>query len=78
MIYFLTWQENVVFRYDTDTLKPVDKLAWGSEGWGLTHNNSHLIVSDGSDEIYITNEKMEILEKIKVKDHMGVPKERLN
>jgi glutaminyl-peptide cyclotransferase len=54
-IYILTWRENVVFVFDADTLKEVDRLTWGNEGWGLTHNNSHLIISDGSDAIYVTN-----------------------
>jgi glutamine cyclotransferase len=78
LIYFLTWRENIVFRYDSDTLEEVDRLTWGKDGWGLTHNHSHLIVSDGSDAIYVTDEKMGILEKIKVKDHLGNPKFRLN
>lgn len=44
-----------MFRYDIKTLKKIDVLKWGSQGWGLTHNNSHLIISDGSDKIYITD-----------------------
>lgn len=78
MLYFLTWRENTVFRYNLANMEEEHHLKWGSEGWGLTHNHSHLIVSDGSDTIFITNEKMEIVEKIKVKDHMGNAKFKLN
>lgn len=38
------------------------------QGWGLTHNNTHLIISDGSSNLYITNENLTILETISVKD----------
>lgn len=78
MIYFLTWRQNIVFCYNRETLKEEDRFTWSSEGWGITHNHSHLIVSDGTDSIYVTNEKMEILDKIKVKDHKGEPKFQLN
>lgn len=51
-IYQLTWRENVVFVYDAVTLKKIKELYWPYEGWGLTHDDSALIVSTGSSNIY--------------------------
>ncbi len=50
-IYQLTWQEHQVFVYDFK-LKLLKTLPWKEEGWGLTHNDSFLIVSTGSNIIY--------------------------
>ena len=47
-LYQLTWQNNVVLVSDVDTLDRVATLRNDGEGWGLTHDGVHLIVSDGS------------------------------
>jgi glutamine cyclotransferase len=54
-IYQLTWEEHKVFVYDAKTLKKVKELAWPYEGWGLTHNDSAIIVSTGSSNLYFVN-----------------------
>jgi glutamine cyclotransferase len=64
MIYIMSWREHIVFRYDAATLKEVDQLPWKRAGWGLTHNNSHLIISDGSSSLYIVNESLDIMQEI--------------
>lgn len=54
-IYQLTWEEHVVFVYDATTLKKIKTLSWPYEGWGLTHNDTALIVSTGSSNLYFVN-----------------------
>jgi glutamine cyclotransferase len=54
-IYQLTWEEHVVFVYDPTTLKKIKTLSWPYEGWGLTHNDTALIVSTGSSNLYFVN-----------------------
>ena len=54
-IYQLTWEEHQVFVYDAITLKLINTLNWPYEGWGLTHNDSSLIVSTGSSNLYFVN-----------------------
>jgi glutaminyl-peptide cyclotransferase len=56
-IYQLTWEEHQVFVYDATTLKLINTLNWPYEGWGLTHNDSSLIVSTGSSNLYFVNPK---------------------
>lgn len=51
-IYQLTWKEHKVFVYDEKTLKLINELYWPYEGWGLTHNDTAIIVSSGSSNIY--------------------------
>jgi glutaminyl-peptide cyclotransferase len=46
-IYQLTWQNRVIFVYDRD-LGPPKEFEYRSEGWGITHDNQHLIISNGS------------------------------
>ena len=39
------------FTYDVSTLAPLSTFTYATsngEGWGITHNDTHLIVSDGS------------------------------
>lgn len=54
-IYQLTWEEHKVFVYDATTFKKINTLNWPYEGWGLTHNDSSLIVSTGSSNLYFVN-----------------------
>ncbi len=56
-IYQLTWQNKLGFIYDLDTFKTLNTFSYQEslEGWGLTHNNTHLIKSDGSEKIWFLN-----------------------
>lgn len=54
-IYQLTWEEHIVFVYDAKTFKKINTLNWPYEGWGLTHNDTSLIVSTGSSNLYFVN-----------------------
>lgn len=44
----LTWQSQMGFVYDRATLKQLRTFRYTGEGWGLTHNTSDVIMSDGS------------------------------
>ena len=44
----LTWKSNVAFLYDEGSFKARGTFRYGGEGWGLTHDASRLIMSDGS------------------------------
>lgn len=51
-IYQLTWKSKVGFIYDLNNYKKLGEFQYKTEGWGLTHNNEHLIMSDGSNKLY--------------------------
>jgi glutaminyl-peptide cyclotransferase len=44
----LTWQSEVGFVYDRQTFKQERTFQYTGEGWGLTHDGTRLIMSDGS------------------------------
>lgn len=48
----LTYQSNVGFVYDKQTLELLREFSYPTEGWGITHDGKHLIMSDGSPMLY--------------------------
>lgn len=44
----LTWKENTGLVYDKNALTQTDQFRYAGEGWGITHDGRHLIVSDGT------------------------------
>lgn len=44
----LTWQNNTGFVYDAASFALQQTWTYPTEGWGLTHDGAHLIMSDGS------------------------------
>jgi glutamine cyclotransferase len=50
-LYQLTWQSGVAFVYDRATFAPKRQFRYVGEGWGLTHDGTNLIMSDGTPEL---------------------------
>ncbi len=48
----LTWQSHVGFIYNKETFELLGNFSYSTEGWGLTFDGVHLIMSDGSDKLY--------------------------
>lgn len=44
----LTWKDGKGFIWNPDTLQPEGEFAYAGEGWGLTHDTTRLILSDGT------------------------------
>ncbi len=51
----LTWQSNIGFIYDKNTLAVLSNFTYPTEGWGLTFNGTQLIMSDGTSKLYFLN-----------------------
>jgi glutamine cyclotransferase len=51
----LTWQSNIGFIYNKNTLAVLGNFTYPTQGWGLTYNGTELIMSDGSDNLYFLN-----------------------
>lgn len=53
-IYWLTWHARKGFIYDFETFKQLGSFNYtnSNQGWGLTHNNSELIKTDGSNKVW--------------------------
>jgi glutaminyl-peptide cyclotransferase len=49
----LTWKTEIGFLYDISTFKTVADFHYTGEGWALTRDGSHLIMSDGTSDLRI-------------------------
>lgn len=47
----ITWQQQTAFVLDLKTFKLWRKFSYPGEGWGLTHSERELVMSDGSAEL---------------------------
>jgi glutaminyl-peptide cyclotransferase len=71
-IYQLTYEEKKVFVYDLNTFKKIQEFSWDPQGWGITHDNKNLILSDGSSNLYIVDPAtFKMLSITGVKDNYG-------
>lgn len=54
-IILLTWQNKKGFVYDQDTFQLIREFSYPTEGWGITFDGEHLIMSDGTETLYFLN-----------------------
>jgi glutamine cyclotransferase len=47
-IYQLTWQNGLAIVYDKKTFAELSRFRYSGEGWGLTNDGEHLIMSNGT------------------------------
>lgn len=74
----LTWKDGIAFIYKRTDFTKIGTFRYTTEGWGLTADKRHLIMSDGSDTIYFRNPStFEIEKTIQVK-LKGISLGRLN
>jgi glutamine cyclotransferase len=48
----LTYQSNVGLVYDKNSFEMLREFHYPTEGWGITHNDKYLIMSDGTPMLY--------------------------
>ena len=78
-IYQLTWEEKVGFIYDADTYKKLGEFQYNTPGWGITHDNKNLIMSDGTDKLYfLDTTNLKVIRTLTVTDPSGVRVKNLN
>jgi glutamine cyclotransferase len=77
-IYQITWRNRKAFVYDLD-FKPIKEFSYSGEGWGLTHDDTNLIMSDGTHVIrFINPETFQTVRTIVVFREDGKPLYDLN
>lgn len=54
-LYQLTWQQQICFVYDKNTLKKIGEFKYEGEGWGLCNDGEYLIMSNGSSTLTFRN-----------------------
>ena len=80
-LYQLTWKNGKGFIYDKNTLKPLKQtgsFTYSGEGWALTHNETHLIMSDGTDTLrFLDPKNLSVAHRLKV-TNAGQPVTHIN
>lgn len=51
-LFQLTWKSKVGFVYDVNTFEKIGEFTYDFEGWGITHDDQHLIISDGTEKLH--------------------------
>jgi glutamine cyclotransferase len=77
----LTWRSGIGFVYDAQTFQPRRTFSYAGEGWGLTHDGTRLIMSDGSETgtlRFLDPETLRETGKLVVRDGAGRPVDELN
>ncbi|MFT8737081.1 MAG: glutaminyl-peptide cyclotransferase [Zymomonas mobilis] len=66
----LTWQSQLGFVWNIKNLRQVRSFHYEGEGWGLTHNDQYLIMSDGTPVLrFLDPESLTTLRMITVTAH---------
>ena len=78
-MYQLTWEEKTGFIYDARTYKKLGEFTYNTPGWGLTHDNKNLIMSDGTDKLYfLDTTDLKVVKTLTVTDPSGAKVKNLN
>lgn len=68
-IYQLTWKSRRAFVFDRKTFEYKQTFGYAGEGWGLTHDGTHLIMSDGSSTLrFLDPATFQEIRKVSVRD----------
>jgi glutamine cyclotransferase len=66
-IYQLTWLDKTGFIYDLRTFRKLGQFSYNTEGWGLTHDDASLILSDGTNRLqYIDPNSFQVTKTLEV------------
>jgi glutaminyl-peptide cyclotransferase len=68
----LTWRSGTALIYTRRDIQPSGQFRYATEGWGLTHDGEHLIMSDGSATLYFLDPvKFSEVRRVEVRDDRG-------
>ena len=71
-LFQLTWRSETSYVYNSETFDKLGELHYEGEGWGLTYDGSHLILSDGTDVLrFLDPATFLVVETLQVWDDSG-------
>ncbi len=78
-ITMLSYRRGIALTYDLETLEEKGiSFTYDTEGWGLTNDGKHLIMSDGSNKLYYRDPfTLKLMKTLKVK-YNNIPLNYLN
>ena len=78
-VYQLTYRTQTGFVYDASSFKQLDQFTYtNKEGWGLTTDGTHMIMSDGTDSLtYLDPATLKPVKHLKITEN-GLARDSLN
>ena len=71
-LFQLTYRQGKGFVYDATTFKKLREFSYKGEGWGLTNDGQHLIMSNGTSNLYYLNpDSLTFIKMLAVQDNNG-------
>jgi glutamine cyclotransferase len=68
-IYQLTWRSQFSLVYELESFREIGRFPYRGEGWGLTHDGTHLIMSDGTSTLrFLEPETFRVVRQLTVRD----------
>jgi glutaminyl-peptide cyclotransferase len=78
-LYQLTWESHLVYVYDVNNIdKPIKTFNWPYDGWGITNDDTSLIISDGTANLYFVDPETFKVKEIKSVNSNAGPQLYLN
>ena len=78
-VYQLSWRNRTGWVYNLSDFRLLREFRYPGDGWGLTHDGTNLIMSDGTHVLRVVNpETFENVRTLVVKDEAGRPLMKLN
>lgn len=77
-LYLLTWRAGLLLSYNRHSFELIDSQRYDGEGWGLTHDGTQFLMSDGSHYIQFRNTADFSRSKFLRITHDGKPLSKLN
>jgi glutamine cyclotransferase len=75
----LTWTSHKAFIYDRFSFSLQKTMSYEGEGWGLTHDSSQLMLSDGTSTLrFLDPRSLRVRHRLKVTDQSGRAIDNLN
>jgi glutamine cyclotransferase len=63
----LTWREGVALTWRLSDLSIAGSMRYAGEGWGLSHDGAHFVMSNGSDTLVFRDEEFRIVRRLPVR-----------
>jgi glutamine cyclotransferase len=68
----LTWKAGIAFVYDKTSFGQEGTFSYATEGWGITHDGTRLIMSDGTATLYFRDPaSFDLIGQVQVHDVQG-------
>ncbi len=77
-VFHITWKSRIGFVYRLPDFATVKTFEYDTEGWGLTHDGTDLIMSDGSDKLYFRDSSSLKVKRTLNVTYKGQPLRELN